>query len=257
MAEDKKALEKKGQEDAQTETPTVEEPTEEVPEVQEKAAAETLPFDTETEESSKKGAATRIRELNTQKKVAEEKATILEEKAKSLEEKLAELTSPVGDQGQMPQYDPQEPVIQPGEEVDANEFQKRVLAQADARTELRIRQSEATNRINNEAKDAVRKYPELDPESENFNKDLSDSVYEATEAHIRANPYTASVTNFVDKLMKPYKGAVAKEIGNATENIAKQVSGAALRPTSIRKEEKAASDKTIAELEQELGIVQT
>ena len=250
MAEDKKALEKKGQEDAQTETPTVEEPTEEVPGVQEEAAAETLLADTETEESSKKGASARIRELNTQKKVAEEKA-------KSLEEKLAELTSPVGDQGQMPQYDPQEPVIQPGEEVDANEFQKRVLAQADARTELRIRQSEATNRINNEAKDAVRKYPELDPESENFNKDLSDSVYEATEAHIRANPYTASVTNFVDKLMKPYKGAVAKEIGNATENIAKQVSGAALRPTSIRKEEKAASDKTIAELEQELGIVQT
>jgi hypothetical protein len=56
--------------------------------------------------------------------------------------------------------------------------------------------------------------------------------------------------------MKPYLRAVNKEVGQATENIAKQVSESALRPTSIRKEEKATADKTVEELEQELGVVQ-
>jgi hypothetical protein len=55
--------------------------------------------------------------------------------------------------------------------------------------------------------------------------------------------------------MKPYKAAITREVGQATENIAKQVSETALRPTSVRKPEKAAGDKTLAELEQELGIV--
>jgi len=121
--------------------------------------------------------------------------------------------------------------------------------------ELEVKKSEAINRINNEAAEVVRKYPELDPESDDFNRELSDTVTEAVEAHVKANPFSASVKGFVAKLMKPYQGAVTKEVGKANEQLAKQVSSAALKPTSVSKKEKSASEKTIEELERELGIV--
>jgi len=101
----------------------------------------------------------------------------------------------------------------------------------------------------------VRTYSQLDPDSDNFDQELSDVITEATEAYVKANPYTASVKKFVAKLMKPYKGAVEKEVGQASEQIAKQASQAALRPTSVRKPEKSAAEKSIAELEDELGLV--
>jgi predicted nuclease with TOPRIM domain len=215
--------------------------TEEVKEPVTEVATEETGDQTETAESNK-GANARIRELNQRAKVAEEKA-------QSLAEKLAEITNPVGFQGpQVPQYTPQ--VSETGE-VSVED----VLRTADARTELKIKQNDAINRINNESLNVVRKYSQLDPESADFDKELSETVTEATEAMVRANPYSASVEKFVDRLMKPYNKAVAKEVGQVTEKITKQVSEAALRPTSIQKVEKEAKDKSIAELEAELGIV--
>lgn len=219
-------------------------------------ATEVEPEVTETEgEQPKKGSEARIRELNAKAKAAEQRA-------QSLEEKLAEITKPVGFQEQqVPQFNPQEPIVAPGEEIDAVELERRlqareqrILAQADARSELRQKQSEAINRINSEASEVIHKYPQLNPESEQFDPELSDVITEAVEAYVKASPYTASVKQFTARLMKPYQGAVSREVGKATENIAKQVSQAAHRPTSIRKEEKTASEKSIAELEAELGF---
>lgn len=216
----------------------------------------------ETEgEDQKKGYSQRVRELNLRAKNAEEKA-------QSLEEKLAEITGSVEPTktGYNPpqQYNPQEPLVKDGEEISVSELNKRIAAreqgllqQADARGELRQRQSEAINRINNEAGEVVRAYPELDPENENFNKDLSESITEATEAYVRNNPYTASVKKFVARLMKPFKGAVEAEAGKASEQIVKQQSQAALRPTNVSRQEKTASEMTIAELEAKLGVVQS
>jgi predicted glycosyltransferase len=118
-----------------------------------------------------------------------------------------------------------------------------------------LKQKDAEHRIVSEAVESVRKYPELDPSSEHFNKELSDSINEAVEAKVRLNPYSVSVGKFVDQMMKPYKQAVDSEVGKATENLAKQVSEAALKPNSVRNEEKGTADKSIAELEAEYGIV--
>jgi hypothetical protein len=260
MDENELALNEQGEENSSTESPT-EEQTAEEPVANEFAPS--LPESVreaidETVEEPKKGAQARIRELN-------QKAKLAEERARSLEERLAEVTKPVGFQGtQIPQFNPQEPIVADGEEISVAELNKRIaareqsiLSQADARAELRQRQSEAVSRINNEAGEVVRNYPELDPDSEDFNKELSDSITEATEAYIRSNPYSASVKTFVAKLMKPYKGAVTREAGQVRENIAKQASQTALRPTSVSKQEKTAGEKSIAELEQELGLVQS
>lgn len=244
--------------DAQLDTTPVAEQqaVEEVEQTNEPSAEVSQEESTETTGEAKKGLSNRVRELNAAKKAAEQRA-------QSLEEKLAELTrtpSPQG--GYQPPYNPQAPLIAPGEEIDANELnrrmaerEQRILAQADGLSQLRARQSEAVNRINAEASEVTRKYPELDPDSDSFNKELSDTIAEATEAYIKNAPYTASVKQFVEKLMKPYKGAVDKQVGQATENIAKQVSQTALRPTSVHKPEKTAAEKSIAELEQELGVV--
>ena len=57
--------------------------------------------------------------------------------------------------------------------------------------------------------------------------------------------------------MSLFNEGIATEVGQASENIAKQVSQAALRPTSVRKSEKTASELSIAELEAKLGVVTT
>ena len=253
-----KGVKESGDETATEESPTQEQTAEEVEQPEVEVTAETEGEATETVESKKKGYEARVRELNARAKDAEAKA-------QSLADKLAELTSgSTTGELQMPQYNPQEPLIAAGEEIDVNELNKRqsereakILQQMRAEAELGRKQSEAIGRINNEALDSVRKYPELDPDSDSYNSELSETVTEAVEAYVKANPYSASVIKFVDKLMKPYKGAVTKEVGEASENLAKQVSQSALKPTSIRKVEKTAREKTIEELEQELGIVTT
>jgi len=204
---------------------------------------------------SKKGYEKRVRQLVSEKKRAQARA-------QSLEAKLAELTAPVGPQVAQQPPMPQEPIVKPGEEIDATELDKRIktreqrlLQQADASAQLRAKQTEAIIRINNEASEVLKKYPELDPDSDSFNEDLSNSITEATEAYVRSNPYTASVKKFVAKLMKPYKGAVEKEVGEVTEKIAKQVSETALRPTSVKGGEKKFEELTIEEMEKKLGVV--
>ena len=232
-------------------SPEESQPTEQIPEETSEEASEHV----ETE-GEKKGYQSRVKELNQRAKLAEMKA-------QSLEEKLAELTNPaIGNAPQVPQFDPQEPIVAEDEQISYAELNKRIaerdqriLQQASANSELRIKQGEAINRINSEAGSVVRKYPQLDPDNANFDKELSDTITEATEAYVKSQPYSASVSQFVDKLMKPYTRAVAKEVGQATANIAKQVTEAALRPNSIRKGEKPATEKSIAELEAELGIV--
>lgn len=210
---------------------------------------------TDTAGENSKGFQGRVRELNQRAKAAEERA-------QSLQEKVDALSKPQGFIPQMPAFNPNEPVVAPGEEIDGTELSRRlairetrIIQHAEARAELRSRQSDAINRINNETQEVVKLFPELDPDSEHFNEELSETITEATDAYIRNNPYSASVKQFVNKMMKPYKGAVNKEVGKATENIARQVSQAALRPNSVKQPEKTAAEKSIAELEAELGTV--
>lgn len=261
--EDKQETLTKAEEEVSLSESSIDEPkaTEEVIETEEASEVEA----TETEqEETKKGYSNRVRELNTRAKEAEAKA-------KSLEEKLTELTDQARSQVQTPNFgtdvsqsSQEEPIFKPGEEIDTVEFEKRmnardarIIQQATSRSDLMSKQNEAINRIKTESGEAVRKYPELDPDNENFNEDLSDTVTEAVEALVKSSPYTASVTKFVDKLMKPYQGAVTKEVGKQTEELAKQASQGAIKPTNVRQKDRSPEEMTIAELEAELGIVQS
>lgn len=244
-------------ENYETTTPVVEEEAaEDTNEVETESAEDVETEVEETEREPKKGYSNRIRELNARAKRAEAEA-------QTLAAKLAELTTPTDSVGFNTPSVLDEPIVQAGEEIDALELdrrlrarEQRILQQADALATLRGKQNDAVNRINSEAQKVMQKYPELNPDSDRFNKELSDAITEATEAHVKGAPYSASVINFVDKMMRPYKGAVSKEVGEMTKSVAKQVSEAALRPTSVREKERPVTEKSIAELEAELGMVQ-
>ena len=209
---------------------------------------------TETGESNK-GFSNRVRELVKERNEA--RSTV-----KSLQQKMAELTQGNNtEELRMPSFQI-EPIVKPGEELTADELNRRIaerdqslLRQADALAQLRSKQSEIAGRVDRESAEVMKKYPQLDPESEEFNPELSEAITESSEAYIAKHP-TSSLKSHVEKLMKPYLGAVTKEVGKATETMAKQASEAALRPTSVRKAEKSASEMTMAELEAKLGVVQ-
>lgn len=204
---------------------------------------------TETGESSqKKGYSQRIRELNARTKEAEAKS-------QSLAEKIEALTG--SEESRSDNSRPYQPQVAPGSEISPDQYKQDVMRTADSLVKIRLKQQEAISRINEEAIDAVREYPQLDPKSEQFDEELSESVTAAVEAHVRSNPYQASVGQFVAKLMKPYNRAVTNEVGKVTEKIAKQVSETATRPTQVAASgSKKFEELSIKEMEEKLGIVQ-
>lgn len=237
MEEEQKALNQtSGEEPALETTPVVEEQTaEETPvESTEPASPEETPVE-ETDQNSKKGANSRIREL-----VGE---------VKSLKQRLEESTRvdiPT------PEYQP----INLDSEVTPEQYRQHVLQTADALVDLKLKKSEALNRISLESSEVMNTYPQLNPDSESFDKELSETITEAIEAQVKLNPYSASVKKIAERLMKPYQKAVSNGVAQERETLARQVSESALKPTAIRKPEKTAAEKSIAELEAELGILQ-
>lgn len=192
----------------------------------------------ETDQKPKKGANARIGEL-----VGE---------VKSLKQRLSEITA---GNGEIPtqQFNP----IDLDSEVTPDQYRQHIMQQADSLVQIRLKQSEAVSRIDKESQDVMKAYPQLDPDSEQFDKELSETISEAIEAQVKLNPYSASVKKFADKLMKPFAKAVSNGVAQERETITRQVSESALRPTNVRKPEKTASEKSIAELEAELSFFQS
>lgn len=217
---------------------------EEVVETEPISEAETTEPETEGEPKKITGASKRIQGL-----VAEKKR--LEADKKSLAEQLRDLTG-----GYQPQVESSpQTQIQPDQEVSVDDYRKDVVKTADALVQIRMNQQRVVDNINKEATEAIKSYPELDPDNkETFDRELSDSVAEATLALVRSNP-TASVKKFVDKLMKPYRKSLEKRVGQDTEKVAKQVSEAALRPTGIKVKEKSFNELSEKEMEAKLGTV--
>ena len=229
--------------EAETETAQTESPAEEQTAEVETDATE------ETPELPKKGAQSRIRELNSQ--------------VHSLTDKIAELTRPVGQQDQYPQWQPQtqKPLVGDDESIDGRELERRmvereqqIIQRADAMADLRTRQALTIDRINRETEETVLKHKELDPNSESFDKELSDAIYEAVEAKVKADP-NASVKSFVDRQMKLYKRGVSKEDEQIAATVAKQASQGAIKPSQSKPVEKTFNELSIEEMESRLGKV--
>jgi len=249
------ALKKVDEGDIQEATPAEEiKPAEEVtePEAETESTEEVEAKEkvAETGESSKKGFSNRVRELNAKAKSAEERARDAEIKVESLSAKIEELMGSVEPSSQE-QFIPQ---VEPGAEISPDQYKQDVMRTADGIVQLRIKQREVIDKINNDTREAEAKYPALDVKSDDFDKELSESITAGVEAHVRssANP---NVGKFIDKLMKPYKGAVEREVGKVGESLAKQASQTAVKPTSVTKGEKTFEELSEKEMEKKLGVV--
>ena len=201
------------------------------------------------EKVSKKGAEARIRELNAKAKEAESEVS-------TLKAQLEELTAGVTAQGQSGPYMPQ---VKPGQEIAPEQYQQDVMKSADALVQLRLKQQDTLNNINSEAEAIMSEFTELNPDSKDtFNKELSDAISESTMAYVSSNLHRlkkGDVKAHVKKMIKPYKLSLTKEVADQTDTITKQVAAQALRPQTSIKTSKSNDDKTIEELEKELGFV--
>ena len=236
MDPEEQALNTPAEETAETASPAEEQTTEETQEI----ATEETP--------SKKGAQSRIRELSGQ--------------VHSLRDKIAELTTPVGSSGsQYPQYSPQEskPLVGPGEEIDGAELERRmvdreqrILHQANQMVDFKTQQAATIARINRETVEMVAKHKELDPDSDLFDQELSDAVYESVEGKVKSDP-TASVSQFVEKQMKLYKRAASREEAGIKADIQKQSAQSAIRPSQNKPVDRAFADLSLQEMRDKLS----
>ena len=198
----------------------------------------------------KKGAQSRIRELSGENR--------------SLKDKIAELTNPVGSMVPQVPYQPQvvKPLVGADESIDGVELERRMqerLARERQETlqmvDFTNRQHAAIQRINQETVEVVNTFKELDPESDLFDKELSDAIYEAVEAKVKSDP-TASVKSFVEKQMKLYKREASREEKKTEAVIAKQASQSAIRPSQTKPVDTKFEDLSIEEMRGKLGYAQ-
>ena len=239
MDDQDQALNPPAEETAETATPAEEQTTEETQEI------------VREETPKKKGAESRIRELSGQ--------------VHSLKDKIAELTNPVGSYGsQYPSQSPQEskPLVGPGEEIDGAELERRmaereqrILQQANQMVDFKTQQAAMIARINRETVETVAKHKELDPDSDQFDQELSDAVYEAVEAKVKSDP-TASVSQFVEKQMKLYKRAASREEAGEKATINKQAVQSAIKPSQNRPSEQKFEDLSVEEMRNKLGYAE-
>lgn len=220
----------------------VDEPRAEVETAKEEAA----PEQDNEKHIDKKGAEYRIRELN-------EKAKAAEAKADSLAKQIEQLTTNSQPQQSWDQLNQPLPTDESGQ-VDAAEFEKRILAKAQAIAELQTARTQHIERVNREAAKVMEEYSVLNPDSDSYDPELSDSVAKASLAFVRQNP-TDSLKKFVDGLMKPYTRSISKQVGGMQEIITKQAAETALRPSSAPKSEKRFEDLSLKEMEERLGKV--
>lgn len=211
----------------------------ESPAVEEQTADQENPVSTpETVVAPKKGAQTRIRELNSE--------------VHSLKDRIAELTNPGGFSAPQVPYQPQEVSASEDGSIDPQEFKRQVLAEANQLIDFQTRRAAVLQRIERETAEVVGKYKELDPESDDFDQELSDAVYEAVEAKVKADP-TASVKEFVSKQMRLYKREALREEAQTKAAISKQAAQAAIRPTQTKPVETKFEDLTVEEMRAKLG----
>jgi len=201
----------------------------------------------------------------TQKKGAKSRIKKLSGEVHSLKDKIAELTNPIGSTAQqVPYTQPQEskPLVGPGEEIDGDELEKRMqsreqrmMQQANQLVDFKTRQASVISRINQETVEVVGKFKELDPESDSFDEELSDAIYESVEAKVKSDP-TASVKQFVTKQMKLYKREATREKAGESAEISKQSAQSAIKPSQNKPADTKFADKTIEEMRSELGYAQ-
>lgn len=221
-------------------TETIEEPTS-------PDEGETIETEEEAGTIKKKSAQSRIQQLNAELKKERERNRSLEETVHSVHKENEE--NPFS-----PENNPLPEISEPNQngEITREQYVQDVQKNAQRAVQMvLLKQNQAQ-----EARKAMEMYPQLDPNSDQFDQDISDAITETVDAQSRLNP-RISVLATVNKLMKPYKKAAENAVSGHQRDIAHQVATAGIRPTqnAIPPKTKTPDEMTEAELEAKLGKV--
>lgn len=206
---------------------------------------------TEETEPGKKSAQGRIKQLNNDLKEERRKSSMLEEKVNSiLRENDENPFSPVNNplpglnKGQF---------AQPNEngEITFEDYKRDVQESAKATVKAMLAQQQ----MKSEAQDILRNTPELDPNSDLFDEELSEAITEAVESKHRLSS-NFSLKETVEKMLKPYRKAAERALEKEKASLVSQVATAAVRPgPSPNVDTKRFEDLSIEEMEAKLGKV--
>lgn len=195
---------------------------------------------------------------------AKKESPRLQKRVRDLSQKLREARTP-----QTPQFDPNNP---PTAEIPAGDYTPEQLSQmvnqkADVLSELKTQsqiqalrsEMEQERLLNNLARSVgslEQAYPELNPDSDDFNPELTDAVGETIDEVFRANPYV-DVETVASKMISASRAAGTSKAKQVGEKVAEQASNAAVRSTTSSKvEDKKFEDLSVEEMEEKLGKVQ-
>jgi hypothetical protein len=243
MDEEQKTVNPSGEENIAPVSSTEETKTPEVKEEPAQPEQTEKPADETKTEGGKKlsGAEKRIHTLVDERDKERQKA-------QDLEQKLTELTSGVETPARnIPQYQPAEGASQGGE-------RELTLDDLRAIARLEVEKERTVNRINTQAIEAIKLNPELDKKSDQFDSEINEAVTTAVWLEIQKDP-SKDVLKLTEKYMRPYRKAAEKAVGAEKEELTRQVNDEALHPNVIKPVDKKFEDKSIKEMEEELGVV--
>jgi len=240
LIKEEQAINAKAEADSSTDSPTVSTKPQEVKEESvQPEKTETSTEGSKTEGDKKlTGAEKRIHALVDERD--EYKA-----KVEDMSSRLAELTTETQDNADTPQFN-QSPDTSGDRELTIDDL--RTIAR------LEVEKEKTVNRIQSEGREAIRTYPVLDQSSSDFDADVNEAITSAVYLEIQKNP-NQSVIKLTEKYMKPYLKAAENAVGKEKDELVKQVNDTVLRPSTIKGSDKKFHEKSLNEMEQELGII--
>lgn len=136
-------------------------------------------------------------------------------------------------------------------EITFEDYQKHVMSAADNLVKQRMKQYvEQSERIQNFEKGVnalESKYPELNPDSENYDDNLSDTITKLYQKSSKANP-DLNVVDFVDSVMNLRTSGMKKGQETASAALAKQEASQAVTPSSDSPSRESSEDKLLQAL---------
>ncbi len=165
---------------------------------------------------------------------------------------------------QFPQYQqpPNMPLVNPGEELTPEQYQQHVVQAADTiaqlRTQQQLEQFKAEANLDRDVEILPKEYPELDETSPDFNPVLIEKIESAFKARAfnngALNP-NVRLSDVAKDYVEVARAAAKQSTTELKNSVARTADTTAIRPGGAVRQEKSASDMSIAELEAKLGSV--
>ena len=209
----------------------------------------------------------RIRELNEKAKKADQLEEELEELRSKQQDKFVgqyentvnqnlfgetmQDNSSLGDQTPNSKLPWDTPNEQP-KEITMEEYQRNVLNTADILVQARMSQLNKANEIKSDLEKVESKYPELNPDSDEYSEDISNKISDLFKNQLKADSDTRLI-KFVDNIMSLRKKSEQKGRNEATTKIVEQKAEEAISAHDIEPEaEKSFEKMTLDEKEKYL-----